>query len=271
MTIVNSILFENDAPLSPELRILSGGQADVTRSLVSGGWPGDGNIDEDARFVNIENQDFRLRVDSPCVDRGDSSGVPLPDHDKDGGDRILDGNADGNRIVDLGAHELALHNAARYGTVNAGVGSLTDVVFLNGSAGDTKRVYRAGLRDQLTLSVEAPPAGPAVAPFVLYVWIGEPDDDRVIMPQPRNLGLMCFGSPMTGGIQPERIWNNLGHRRVLGSPDRNSEPAPSGVFDVVQGARYPLTATIQGFIADRGSAADGPLSITNAIVLHVEE
>jgi hypothetical protein len=42
-----------------------------TYSNIQGGYPGEGNIDEDPMFVDPENLDFRLRKDSPCIDAGD--------------------------------------------------------------------------------------------------------------------------------------------------------------------------------------------------------
>ena len=42
------------------------------------GWEGEGNIDRDPLFVDPENRDFHLKVDSPCSDAGDpASTVPF--------------------------------------------------------------------------------------------------------------------------------------------------------------------------------------------------
>ncbi|MBW1765820.1 MAG: hypothetical protein JRJ65_02075 [Deltaproteobacteria bacterium] len=42
----------------------------VTYSCVEGGYPGIGNIDQDPKFVDPENMDFRLDSMSPCIDAG---------------------------------------------------------------------------------------------------------------------------------------------------------------------------------------------------------
>ena len=39
-------------------------------SDIQGGWEGEGNIDADPLFVNVENGDFSLQNSSPCTDSG---------------------------------------------------------------------------------------------------------------------------------------------------------------------------------------------------------
>ena len=81
--ITNCILWAN-----PDSEIE--GDAEVTYCDVKGGWPGQGNIDADPCFANVNEDDFHLRsqfgrweptsktwvldtVTSPCIDRGDPS------------------------------------------------------------------------------------------------------------------------------------------------------------------------------------------------------
>lgn len=52
----------------------------VSYSLVEGAYPGEGNIDADPKFVDIENGDLHLQRGSPCVDSGTDTGV-LTDFD----------------------------------------------------------------------------------------------------------------------------------------------------------------------------------------------
>jgi hypothetical protein len=59
-----------------------------------------GNIDEDPCFVNIENDDYRLRFDSPCKDAGD------PDYSPDVSEKDIYGEPRiSNNRVDIGCDE----------------------------------------------------------------------------------------------------------------------------------------------------------------------
>jgi parallel beta-helix repeat protein len=81
----------------------------VLYSDISGGWPGEGNIDFDPMFVDAdgpdhvpgtEDDDLRLAPLSPCVDSGDPGYVSGPDEtDFDGNPRVVGGR------VDMGAYE----------------------------------------------------------------------------------------------------------------------------------------------------------------------
>lgn len=81
----------------------------------------DANIDTDPIFVSTGSWDengtpdisddvwtegnYHLKGNSPCVDTGDNSAPGLPALDFEGNDRIIDGNKDGNAVVDMGADE----------------------------------------------------------------------------------------------------------------------------------------------------------------------
>jgi hypothetical protein len=140
VTVTNSILWGNTALEGPQITQwynsslsishcdLQGGQQDVNvvESFVD--W-GDGNMDEDPCFAGPGywdiygiwvDGDYRLLADSACVDMGDNAGVPADIDDLDGdgntaelipvdlrGDvRIVDGDKDGNSVVDMGAYEF---------------------------------------------------------------------------------------------------------------------------------------------------------------------
>ena len=74
-------------------------------NIISGNVCGTGNIDTDPLFVDAENGDYHLLPDSPCIDVGDNDALELPGHDFEGDDRILDGDGDGDAIVDMGVDE----------------------------------------------------------------------------------------------------------------------------------------------------------------------
>jgi hypothetical protein len=267
--IINStIVWGNAAPVDPSIH----GPSFVSHSDVEAPaiWPGIDNINQNPLWVDPEGGDFHLRLGSPCIDAGRNDAPYLPADDFENDARKRDGDLDGIAVVDMGADELVVHVAAAFGTVNAGVGPLADVLFLNGSAGDRRRVVSAATGESLELAMEAPPAGPMPAPFALYAWLGHPDDTNVT-PQPKNLGATCFPTFLTGGAPlPLEVWNNLGFEGLLGNPDFPSTPAPSIVFSVANGRPNPIDITFQGLVLDDGSAATKPGSVTNAILLTVE-
>jgi hypothetical protein len=81
----------------------------VTYSDIQGGYDGEGNLDEDPRFVDPDRGDFHLWPNSPCIDAADSEAPYLPEYDFEGDDRILDGDRDGEAIVDMGVDEAFWH------------------------------------------------------------------------------------------------------------------------------------------------------------------
>jgi serine protease len=49
--------------------------------------------------------DYHISIISPCVDAGDNLAPELTTEDIDGESRIVDGNADGLSVTDMGADE----------------------------------------------------------------------------------------------------------------------------------------------------------------------
>jgi len=70
VTVVNCILWDDSASTGPEIVVGGPSVIDVTYSDVEGGWPGEGNIDQDPVFVLAVRQDYRLLWESPCIDWG---------------------------------------------------------------------------------------------------------------------------------------------------------------------------------------------------------
>lgn len=241
------------------------GEFEARYCNIEGGWPGEGNMEASPRLADLAAFDTRLRADSPCVDAGGED-EHTPPHDEEGDPRII------GAAVDIGADEMNPVIAARFGRITDDDDSLVAVVSVNGSAGDRDRVVHVSNRDPLHVDLVAPPVGPPNAHFALYAWIGEPDA-ATIRAQPHRLGLTVFPTPLQREVvnQPVFIWNNLGWREKLGVPSRDSRPAPSRLIERAIGpGDYWGTFTLQGFIEDAGSEANGPVSITNAVVIVVD-
>jgi hypothetical protein len=70
---------------------------------------GGGVITNEPAFVNAASGNYQLRPESPCIDAGRET-APLPGTDLAGAPRLLDGNGDGGRALDLGAYEFDLRS-----------------------------------------------------------------------------------------------------------------------------------------------------------------
>ncbi|MEP0846234.1 MAG: right-handed parallel beta-helix repeat-containing protein [Phycisphaerae bacterium] len=90
----------------------------ATYSNIQGGWPGEGNIDADAQFVDPDgadnipgnlDDDYRLASNSPCIDAGDIY-APAGAFDVAGVPRVVDHPSHSNTggwpaAIDMGAYE----------------------------------------------------------------------------------------------------------------------------------------------------------------------
>jgi hypothetical protein len=54
----------------------------------------------------VSNKNLRLQATSPAIDAGDNSAPDLPKKDLAGKPRIVDGDGDGDTIIDMGAYEF---------------------------------------------------------------------------------------------------------------------------------------------------------------------
>ena len=95
----NCIVWDNRAVSNPEISSTT----TVEHCNVKGGHPGVCNLNTDPRFVDAGRDDFHLRFDSGCRDKGKNAVSGLPKTDREGDPRIADGTAD------MGADEFFPH------------------------------------------------------------------------------------------------------------------------------------------------------------------
>lgn len=132
LVLLNSVLWNPGAPA--EIHLERAPSLSVTFSDIRGGYPGAGNIAADPLFVKPALGDYRLRDQSPCIDKGTNAGAPATD--KNGAPRPQDGNDDGIAVCDQGAFEGGVYtnvapvaNAGEDQPLHAG-----DTASLNGTA-----------------------------------------------------------------------------------------------------------------------------------------
>ena len=91
-----------------DLRIAEAGTPVVTYCDVQGGYTGTGNININPAFVNATGGNYHLLANSLCIDTGSNAAIPPGvTADIEGNPRQVDGNCDGNAVVDMGAYERA--------------------------------------------------------------------------------------------------------------------------------------------------------------------
>ncbi|VEP11439.1 hypothetical protein H1P_1040013 [Hyella patelloides LEGE 07179] len=133
LTIENSI-FSNNSGSDSNNQIVSGGRGTniVNNSIVEGGYDGSGTniIDADPLFFDTENNDLRLRRNSPGVDAGNNNVV---DETTD----IITNPRIFNDTVDIGAYE--------YGVFM----SIDDTTLVEGDDGTTNAAFTVTLLDSL--------------------------------------------------------------------------------------------------------------------------
>jgi parallel beta-helix repeat protein len=70
--------------------------------------PGTGDIRGDPLFADCGGRDFHLTAGSPCIDAGSDDAWGIPVEDLDGEPRTMDGDDDGDAVIDIGADEFLL-------------------------------------------------------------------------------------------------------------------------------------------------------------------
>ncbi len=298
------VLIHGDGGAGSDLRTPNLNLLSEPYGIVYAGMPSEANshtivefhvhpITEGVSIVGFDYQRILQVIQSPAIDltvlSGADDSIAVVDGTGGAGNVVFvsDGSGWTNEgsgsmtPITYGDNQLLLRNILRHiseplcppssaGTVNAGVGSVQNVLFLNGLTGtDPERVVNYKVFETFELEVRRPPSvfGAERAPFAVYIWAGEPPTDVEPTPLPLGIGCTRLPIPMSGmQPQPDLVFNNAGRLTKLGIPSKPSSPAPSILARKQGGLRRPGTFYIQGIIFDPGSAASVPASVTNGIL-----
>jgi Right handed beta helix region/FlgD Ig-like domain len=107
LDLYNSILWGN---MPNQVAYENNSSGTVANCCIQGGFEGENIISDDPGLVDMANYDLHLMEDSPCIDAGDADlvTITLPETDLDGLMRIMDGDGDGDAVIDLGVYEFEL-------------------------------------------------------------------------------------------------------------------------------------------------------------------
>ncbi|MBI1852814.1 MAG: hypothetical protein HYR85_20935 [Planctomycetes bacterium] len=187
-----------------------------------------------------------------------------------GGDFVLAGGTASGRIA---RWTPATAGSSTDGTVNAASGSVADVLFVNGSAGEPSRVVATKVGQPIELRLDRSPAGPGRATYAMWVWPSGIAGAHDLVVGGTRLGCTAYPTPLSIGATPQPIHvrrGGLGPEYATGIAASFTSPARAPWTLVrTNGFANPIVLTFQGVLADDRSANAAALSVTNAVTLRV--
>jgi Tol biopolymer transport system component len=179
----------------------------------------------------------------------------------------LDGR-DTNGVSDAFVRDLGPCGA---GTVDVGRGPAVTVLRINGSSG----LVHVTPQQPFALRLDSPPAGPAAARYVVWVWAAMPAVTRAFVYAGETLGCTVDPTPLDALAVPHAALclRGAGIPRLAcaGTTEVRSAAThtPWTFPHAALGTGRARTFTLQGIVEDRGSASAIGFSVTNAVVLDV--
>ncbi len=137
-----------------------------------------GNIVSDPKFTDLASGDLTLQPTSPCIDAGDPADAPTG-LDIAGFPRLMDGNLDKLRVVDMGAHEFDRVHLALSGTLTPG-GSMTFTT--TGTAGLSTYLFIGVVPTEAAFKTFGPLFVNLGAPYILVAWLPVPSTLPIAIP-----------------------------------------------------------------------------------------
>jgi hypothetical protein len=170
------------------------------------------NISLDPFFVNSSILDFHVYDISPAIDAGNNDNV-ISAFDLDGNPRILDGNGDGNAIVDMGVYEVPVVFVPTSGFTNPGnicVNVNATIQYLGNSNNDATYFWDF---DEGVIT-----SGTGQGPYQVY-WLE---------PGTKTISLYVFFE----GQYSDTTYHNI---EILPSPEQSG--TPEGTTELCQGTQ----------------------------------
>lgn len=165
--------------------------------------------------------------------------------------------------------------SASSGNVNFGAASIEDVLFINGSSGGPTRTVNVATGQSVSIFLNSSSSGPSPAKYVMWVWSGTPANTSDLFANGIGIGCLVNPSPLHPDEHPQpfrclrssqippAVCTNLNE---IG----NAPQSAPWLVTKTSGLSQPLVLTLQGLVADTGSANQFRYSVTNAISLEVE-
>ncbi|MBI1853612.1 MAG: immunoglobulin domain-containing protein [Planctomycetes bacterium] len=199
----------------------------------------------------------------------DTFTIPFVTVSNAGGYDVIVGDANGgSTISSVAILTVGALFDVRRGNVNAIIGPVTDVLFVNNAVGsipDRRLVVSQNGPFQIRM---ASPPSRAHSPYALYAWRNEPTKlTRETLPM--FIGDIAAHTPFSHTPpQPLKIANNTGHAiaGVENWPGPPTQSSPYVLLDLPNGLHRVGTFYLQGIIVDT-NAPNGQAGVTNGIVV----
>jgi hypothetical protein len=154
------------------------------------------------------------------------------------------------------------------GNVNAAAARPTDVLFVNGSAGDSSRTVEVVAGVPFELRLDHAPNGPRVAPFVLWAWAGSSARPVELLHGDGRIGCLVNPTPIEPGLRPQPLAclrsATIPARACRGVAERSGPANAPFTVQVTRGLRPSTSLVFQGLLRDDLSIDPSGFSVTNA-------
>ncbi|MBI1854013.1 MAG: hypothetical protein HYR85_27055 [Planctomycetes bacterium] len=165
-------------------------------------------------------------------------------------------------------------SAIRGGNVNGVLGPVTDVLFVNGSAGDATRTVSVPVGASIAIRLDAAPAGPASARYAFWAWHGAPVRTTLLAAHGATIGLTANPTPLSRPTTPQPFYCRTGGlpSPFCGGVAQSATTPPSAPWGLTKanGIAHPTTLSLQAILEDRRSPSALGFSVTNAVVVRIE-